>query len=163
MEESRNISLAPPAGGSHDRSVAFGFRHGELGSDGECRRRGSLACPTRSTTWTTRLGGIQHSAVGARGNDRRGTGYLLGRRPSAGTSAFRVCGTGSGFRAHRRLGCAALDAPASSASQAGRRVCWRCPHRALVRDWLERATGCAGEDQPRGGGGHARRSGLLRD
>lgn len=143
MAESRNVSLAPPAGGSHDRcGVASGLRHGEPGSDGECCCRGGLACPTQSTARTPRIGCIQHSAAGARGNDGRGTRYLAGRRPATGTPAFRLCGTGSGFRAHRRLGGTALDAAASSASQAGRRPYWRCYHRALVRDWLERARGC---------------------
>jgi hypothetical protein len=142
--ESRNISLAPPAGGSHDRAgVTSGARHGELGGDGQCGGRGGLACRTRSTAWPARIRGTQHSAAGARHNDGRGTGYSAGRRPATGTPAFRVCRTGCGFGAHRGLGRTALDAPSSSASQAGRRPCWRCDHRSLVWDWLESASECA--------------------
>jgi hypothetical protein len=145
MGESRNSSLAPPAGGSHDRAgVASDLLHAELDSDGECGGRGGLACPTRSTAWTARLRGTQRSAAGARGNDGRRTGYPAGRRPATGTPAFRVCRTGFGFSAHRRLGRTALDAAASSACQARRRACWRCHHRALVRDWLEPQVGMRG-------------------
>jgi hypothetical protein len=136
--------LAPPAGASHDRSVAFGFRHGELGGDGECGGRGSLAGRTRSTTWTARHRGIRHSAADARGNDGRGTGYLPGRRSATGALAFRICGTGFGCGAYRRHGHTTLDASASSASQAGRRGNWRCHHRAPVRNWLGSASGVRG-------------------